>query len=104
MRVSIAKGEKLDINITEGDRIVGALSISLNSVDGSSRGPSAKNASGDEPKRRGRKPGSKSGPAKKPRNYTAESKEAIRAGQKRRWDAIRAAKAAAAQDNNPSAE
>jgi hypothetical protein len=95
MRVSIAKGETLEINITEGDRIVGSLSISLNGIGGSSRAASAPAVDG-EPKRRGRKPGAAKAAAapsgRKSRNYTPEAKARMRDAQQRRWAAVRAAK------------
>jgi hypothetical protein len=101
MRVSIAKGEKLGIHIIEGNRIVGALSICLDAISSDAIESSVRDGSdaglNGEPKRRGRKPGSVAAkPARKTRNYSPEAKARMREAQKRRWDRIRAEKAAQA--------
>ena len=79
MRVALEAGELLEVAITEGDRIVGTLSLQLNSIGGSSKAASrstVSSAGAAAPARKQRK-------TRKP--MSPEARARMAAAQKARW-------------------
>lgn len=88
MKVTLEKGEPLDIALIEQDRVVGTLSIVLNGSFGSksSSRESARSSAPDLSSETLTKTG------RKRRNISPEARARMADAQKRRWEKQRAAK------------
>ncbi|MCX7718257.1 MAG: hypothetical protein N2111_07635 [Candidatus Sumerlaeaceae bacterium] len=85
MRISLEKGEVLDVAITEGDRVVGSLSLTLRDLVPSAPKAAAKAPAAAAPATRKRRTGK--------RNVSPEARARMAEAQRRRWEAYRASKA-----------
>lgn len=85
MRISLEKGEVLDVAITEGDRVVGSLSLTLRDLVPSAPKAAAKAPAAAAPATGKRRTGK--------RNVSPEARARMAEAQRRRWEAYRASKA-----------
>ena len=86
MRISLEKGEVLEVAIVEGDRVVGSLSLTLRDMVASAPKAAAQAAMAAAPVPRKRRTGK--------RYVSPEARARMAEAQKRRWEAYRASKAA----------
>jgi hypothetical protein len=89
MKVTLEKGEVLEVAIIEGDRVVGSLSLTLrDTVPSAAAAPAKPRAAAAAPAAPARKRR-----ASGKRNVSPEARARMAEAQRRRWEAYRASKA-----------
>lgn len=95
MKVTLEKGETLDVALVEGDRIVGTLSLVLRGAGvgvgfrGGAEAPAAEMAAPSARSARGAR-GTSS--ARRKRNISPEARAKMADAQRRRWEKVRQTK------------